>query len=85
VRSTICCGTPNRICLIGSDTLKVVFEPKAQVGYQQSGRGPVISLRPQDPRPTLPPAVCFPNRTDERRLQGFHFQSSDCTASSPSR
>jgi hypothetical protein len=52
VRSTICCGTPNRICLIGSDTLKVVFEPKAQIAHQRSARGPVISLRPgtQGPR-----------------------------------
>ena len=39
----------------------------------------------QDPRPTLHPAVCFPNRKDERRLQGFHFLSPDCSASSPSR
>jgi hypothetical protein len=36
VRSTICCGTPSRICLIGSDTLKVVFEPKAQVPAKRS-------------------------------------------------
>ena len=71
MRSTICCGTPHRIYLIGSDTLKVVVEPKAQVGYQQSGRRPVISLRPQDPRPALQTAVCSPNRTDERRLQGL--------------
>ena len=53
MRSTICCGTPNR--LIGSDTLKVVFEPKAQIGYQQSGRGPVISLRPRTQGPRFIP------------------------------
>ena len=55
MRSTICCGTPNRIYLIGSDTLKVVFEPKAQVGYKQSGRGPVISLRPRTQGPRFIP------------------------------
>jgi hypothetical protein len=36
VRSTICCGTPDRIDLIGSDTLKVVVEPRAQVATNQA-------------------------------------------------
>jgi hypothetical protein len=39
VRSTIRCGTPNRVCFIGLDTRKVVFEPEVQIGFQQRGRG----------------------------------------------
>ena len=35
MRLTICCGTPDRIYLIGSDTLKVVVEP----GAHASSRG----------------------------------------------
>jgi hypothetical protein len=52
VRSTICCGTPNRICLIDSYRLKVAFDPRPRPGTSKAvvALSFLSVLRTQGPR-----------------------------------
>ena len=62
MRLTICCGTPDRIYLIGSDTLKVVVEPKPRTGTNKAvvALSFLSGLRTQGPR-FIPRSVSKPD------------------------